>query len=468
MGDNRDSYLVKALLDNYEEPLDISLISNNPFIPSIGNNLNTPTNQNNEKRHLLPESFPNLPPTVNNKTPAKSKSIQELESFIDQKCNELALGSLKRDAEIKQQISDELEAHYNTSLVKSLKDQIDILQSEVYFLREELREKNNLFKILMKSKISDNKCHNIDNHKNISKNENDKKINENINNSMANTINFDSGNENNKNNGNKNKGNYINSNEGNSNNNNNSSSKERNMSSSNINSKINIKNINDNSKENNMNSNGGDNSTNSKQKQASNNTNSISNNNNNGNSKENNISSSNINSKTRKTAFIVGDSMVKKIDGYLLTSSINHRYIVKVRPFLSAKTIDMVDYIKPTQRDFNPDVYLLHVGTNDLSSNKSPEQISLDILNLANSLKLDNNTVIVSSIVPRDDENKKKVDEVNTILEKLCKANNVGIISHRSINPKRHLNRSRLHLNNAGVSLFVRNFRDFLNNFDKI
>ena len=38
-----------------------------------------------------------------------------------------------------------------------------------------------------------------------------------------------------------------------------------------------------------------------------------------------------INSKIKKTAFIIGDSMVKKIDGYLLTSSINHRYIVKVR-----------------------------------------------------------------------------------------------------------------------------------------
>ena len=34
-------------------------------------------------------------------------------------------------------------------------------------------------------------------------------------------------------------------------------------------------------------------------------------------------------------------------------------------------------------------------------------QISLDTLSLARSLKLDNNTVIVSSIVPRDDENKK-------------------------------------------------------------
>ena len=55
------------------------------------------------------------------------------------------------------------------SLVKSLKEQIDILQSEVYFLREELREKNNLFKILMKSKISDSECHNVD-----TNNQNDK------------------------------------------------------------------------------------------------------------------------------------------------------------------------------------------------------------------------------------------------------------------------------------------------------
>ena len=77
MGDNCDSYLVNTLLDNYEEPLDISLISNNPFIPSIGNNFNTPTNQNNDKRHLLLESNPNLPPNLNKKPPAKSKSIQE-------------------------------------------------------------------------------------------------------------------------------------------------------------------------------------------------------------------------------------------------------------------------------------------------------------------------------------------------------------------------------------------------------
>ena len=106
----------------------------------MGNNFNTPANQKNEKQHLVPENTPNLPPNLNNKTPVKSKPIQELESFIDQKCNELTRSNLKRDAEIKQQISQGSEAHYNTSLVKSLKEQIDILQSEVYFLREELRE----------------------------------------------------------------------------------------------------------------------------------------------------------------------------------------------------------------------------------------------------------------------------------------------------------------------------------------
>ena len=53
------------------------------------------------------------------------------------------------------------------------------------------------------------------------------------------------------------------------------------------------------------------------------------------------------------SAFIVGGSMIKKIDGYLLTSSINHKYIVKVRPFVTAKTDDMYDHIKATQRNFS-------------------------------------------------------------------------------------------------------------------
>ena len=126
----------------------------------MGNNFNTPTNQKNEKRHLLPKKLTinstknilNLLPNLNNKTPVESKSSQELESFIDDKCNGLAQGSLKRHAEMKQQISQELGAHYNTILAKSSK--------KFTFCEKSYGEKN-LFKILMKSKMSDSKCHNI-------------------------------------------------------------------------------------------------------------------------------------------------------------------------------------------------------------------------------------------------------------------------------------------------------------------
>ena len=57
--------------------------------------------------------------------------------------------------------------------------------------------------------------------------------------------------------------------------------------------------------------------------------------------------------------------MIKKIDGYLLTNSINYKYTVKVRPFVIAKTDDMYDHMKPTQKNFQPKVYISHVGAND-------------------------------------------------------------------------------------------------------
>lgn len=54
---------------------------------------------------------------------------------------------------------------------------------------------------------------------------------------------------------------------------------------------------------------------------------------------------------------------LKDVDGYLLTYSLNRKYIVKVRPFSSAKTSDMEYYITPRKRDFDPGIYILHDGT---------------------------------------------------------------------------------------------------------
>ena len=83
--------------------------------------------------------------------------------------------------------------------------------------------------------------------------------------------------------------------------------------------------------------------------------------------------------------------MVKDIDGYLLTGD----FIVKVRLFSSAKTVDMQDYIKPTKRDFGPSLLLLHVGINDLSQKDTPEAISKRIIATAESLKKKHNEVSI-------------------------------------------------------------------------
>ena len=56
----------------------------------------------------------------------------------------------------------------------------------------------------------------------------------------------------------------------------------------------------------------------------------------------------------------------------------------------------MYDHAEPTIRELNPE-HILHVGTND---QKTANRISKSILDLANSLKNETNTIHVLLIVP--------------------------------------------------------------------
>ena len=75
--------------------------------------------------------------------------------------------------------------------------------------------------------------------------------------------------------------------------------------------------------------------------------------------------------KGKPSIFIMGDSMVKKLNGYLLTKKIKHRGIVKVRLFITVKFSCMQDHVKPTIRDINPQQIIIHVGTNDLKTERT-------------------------------------------------------------------------------------------------
>ena len=70
--------------------------------------------------------------------------------------------------------------------------------------------------------------------------------------------------------------------------------------------------------------------------------------------------------KNKTNVYILGNSMIKKLNGYLLTRKIKHKHLIKVCSFSLAKISCMTDHVKPTLRHMNPDHIVLHAGTNNL------------------------------------------------------------------------------------------------------
>ena len=68
------------------------------------------------------------------------------------------------------------------------------------------------------------------------------------------------------------------------------------------------------------------------------------------------------------------------------------------------------------------------------------------------------NKIIISNIVPRGDKYKEKGEILSKVINEVCHEENIPVINHNSINPKRHLNQSKLHFNNYGNSVFVKKF----------
>ena len=171
----------------------------------------------------------------------------------------------------------------------------------------------------------------------------------------------------------------------------------------------------------------------------------------------------NKNIKNNMNAYILVDSMVKKLNGSLLTRKIKHKYLIKKRSLSGAKISCMTDHIKPTLQDINPDHIVLHLGTNNLRAENTASQTAKAAINLATSLKNDDNTVTVSDIVPRLDDLNNKANEVNRHLVQMCKERNISFLSHdENTEPSKHLNESKLHFNSNGIKISAEIFSRFL------
>ena len=113
----------------------------------------------------------------------------------------------------------------------------------------------------------------------------------------------------------------------------------------------------------------------------------------------------------------------------------------------------MNNYVKPSLRS-NPDHFILHVGTNDLLSDKSSEEIARSIIDLATSIKNEKHDVSISNIIQEDDKKlEEKRCEVNSFLGKLCKEKNYYLIDHSTRIKRNHLNKGKLHLNKKSTKL---------------
>ena len=83
---------------------------------------------------------------------AKRKtSINSIKNYINNKYDEIALSHLKQSIllEVHATINKKIISILKADEVTYLQNHIDTLMSELYFLREELKEKNNLIKILL-------------------------------------------------------------------------------------------------------------------------------------------------------------------------------------------------------------------------------------------------------------------------------------------------------------------------------
>ena len=136
---------------------------------------------------------------------------------------------------------------------------------------------------------------------------------------------------------------------------------------------------------------------------------------------------------------------------------------VYAKSFSGAKVRCMKDYLKPSLRQ-NRDHVVLHVGTNDLDSDKDPELIAKSIVDLASTVKKDTCEVTISNIVVRNDKFMKKAEEVNAHLAVLCVQRNILLIDHAKTIKPQHLNKSKLHLNVKGSKILRNTFTTTISN----
>ena len=139
------------------------------------------------------------------------------------------------------------------------------------------------------------------------------------------------------------------------------------------------------------------------------------------------------------------------------------KHQVKVRSYGGSTTKDMIDFIKPTIRK-KPDVIVMHVGTNDITSDCAT---IMNLQEIVENVKSESpeTKLVLSAVINRDDRNdiQRKVSQINKKLENFSNRNNIELVDNSNIGLN-CLSKKKLHLNIKGDAQLAKKFINFINN----
>ena len=110
----------------------------------------------------------------------------------------------------------------------------------------------------------------------------------------------------------------------------------------------------------------------------------------------------------------------------------NNKNRVFVKSFSGEKSKCRKSYIISTA-ELQPEVIILHCGTNDLRQTVTPEVIALKIVALETSVKAEKNVITISGIIARKDPYKDKVKDAIECLKKLFNCRKISCVDHNYI-----------------------------------
>ena len=152
-----------------------------------------------------------------------------------------------------------------------------------------------------------------------------------------------------------------------------------------------------------------------------------------------------------KSTLVIGDSMIKEIEVNKLSRS---KKITKIC-MPGAKSDQIKERLQTTLKSTHYDEVIIHAGVNDLS-NSQPDQIIVQLTDMAASVNSSTKVSISSIITTRDKDRNSAINLINSELKITCQSRGWVYIDNSRIGND-HLKFNSIHLNRVGVKLFASN-----------